>query len=67
MNAETKSPIAYLLGLIHRATANGEFHSAYREIESARALGLVEERDADRLVDLLCAMAGGQLPLSRPA
>lgn len=67
MTVETKSPIAHLLGLIHRAAANGEFASTYREIETARALGSISEREADRLVDLLCAMAGGQLPLSRPA
>ena len=67
MNAETRSPVAHLLGQLHRAAANGEFASTYREIETARALGAIGDREADRLVDLLCAMAGGQLPLSRPA
>jgi hypothetical protein len=67
VTAETRSPITQLLGRIHRAVANGEVVATYREIEDARALGLIQDRDADRLVDLLCAMAGGQLPLSRPA
>lgn len=67
MNADTKNPVARLLGLIHRASANGDFAEVWREIEGARATDAISDRDADRLVDLLCALAGGQLPLSRPA